>query len=53
MFEHDICVDLPNVLSHPVSRSDPNGGSESGPRRETIYRDSLPVFFFSKLNLYL
>ena len=34
------------VLSHPDSRSDPNGGSKPSPRHETIYWDSLPVFFF-------
>ena len=32
-------------LSHPDSRSDPNGGSELGLGRETIYWDSLPIFF--------
>ena len=35
-----------DMLSHPYSRSDPNGGSEPGVGRETIYWDSLPVFFF-------
>ena len=34
------------ILSHPDSRSDPNGGSELGSRREIIYWDSLSVFFF-------
>ena len=29
--------------SDPDSRSDPNGGYEPSPRRETIYRDSLPA----------
>ena len=33
-------------LSRPDSRSDPNGGSEPGSGRETIYWDSLPVYFF-------
>ena len=33
-------------MSLPDSRSDPNGGSEPSPGRETIYWDSLPVFFF-------
>ena len=33
-------------LSHPGSWSDPKGGSESSPGRETTYWDSLPVFFF-------
>ena len=33
-------------LSHPDSRSDPNDGSEPSSGRETIYWDSLPVFFF-------
>ena len=28
-------------LSHPDSQSDPNGGSEPGSGRETIYWDSL------------
>ena len=32
-------------LSHPASRSDPNGRSEPSSGRETIYWDSLPVFF--------
>ena len=40
-------------LSHPNSRFDPKGGSEPSPGRETIYWDSLPVFFSSELNLYL
>ena len=45
---------LRRLLSHPDSRSDPNGGFEPGSGRETIYWDSLPFFFFfSKLNLYL
>ena len=39
-------IPLAPVLSHPVSRSDPNGGSELSLGRETIYWDSLPVFFF-------
>ena len=33
-------------MSHPDSWSDPNGGSEPSSGRETIYWDSLPVFFF-------
>ena len=33
-------------VSHPDSGSDPNGGSEPSSGRETIYWDSLPVFFF-------
>ena len=33
-------------VSHPDSRFDSNGGSEPGSRRETIYWDSLLVFFF-------
>ena len=32
------------TLSHPDSRSDPNGGSELGSGRETIYWDSLLTF---------
>ena len=32
-------------VSHPDSRSDPNGGFEPVSGRETIYWDSLPVFF--------
>ena len=36
--------DFPTILSmdvsHPNSRSDPNGGSEPGPGRKTIYWDS-------------
>ena len=32
-------------LSHSDLWSDPNGGSEPGSGRETIYWDSLPVFF--------
>ena len=31
-------------MSHPDSWSDPNGGSESGSGRETIYWDSLLTF---------
>ena len=38
--------DHAHALSHPDSRSDPNGGSEPSSGRETIYWDSLPVFFF-------
>ena len=34
------------VVSHPESRSDPNGGSEPSSRRETQDWDSLPDFFF-------
>ena len=34
------------VVSRPDSRSDSDGGSESGLGRETIYWDSLPVIFF-------
>ena len=38
-------------MSHPHSRSDPNGGSELGAR---LYTGTLYLFFFfSKLNLYL
>ena len=33
-------------MSHLDSRSDPNGGFELGSGLETIYWDSLPVFFF-------
>ena len=33
-------------MTHPDSRSDPIGGSEPSSGRETIYWDSLPVFFF-------
>ena len=33
-------------LSCPDSRSDPIGGSKQVSGRETIYWDSLPVFFF-------
>ena len=32
-------------MSHPDSRSDPNGGSQPSSRREAIYWDSLPIFF--------
>ena len=32
-------------MSHPESRSDPIGGSEPSSGCETIYWDSLPVFF--------
>ena len=32
-------VDI-QVVSHPDPRSDPNGGSEPSPGRETIYWDS-------------
>ena len=32
-------------MSSPDSRSDPNGGSEPNSGCETIYWDSLPVFF--------
>ena len=39
-----ICCDK-RKLSHPDSRSDQNGVYEPGPGRETIYWDSLPVFF--------
>ena len=41
------------LVSHHDSRSDTNGESEPGSGHETINRDSLPVFFFSKLNLSL
>ena len=34
------------ILSHPVSRSDPIGGSELSSGCETIYWDSLPDIFF-------
>ena len=34
------------VVSHPDSRFDPIGGSEPGSGRETIYWDSLPIFYF-------
>ena len=40
-------------MSCPDSRSDPIGGSEPGSGCENIYWDSLPDFFFSKLNLYV
>ena len=42
-----------DLVSRPEARSDSNVGSEPGSGRETIYWDSLPVFFFSELNLYL
>ena len=35
-----------HAVSHPDSRSDPNDGFEPSSRCETIYWDSLPVFFF-------
>ena len=35
-------MDQMGMLSHPDSRSDLNGGSESSSGRETIYWDSLP-----------
>ena len=35
-----------SLLSHPNSRFDPIGGSEPVSGRETIYWDSLLVFFF-------
>ena len=38
-------------MSHPDSRSDPNGGSEPSSGRETIYWDSLSVFFFLRAEL--
>ena len=41
-----MCVEFRDEMSHPDSRSNPNGGSEPGSERETIYWDSLPVFFF-------
>ena len=31
------------TMSHPDSRSNPDGGSESGSGHETIYWDSLPA----------
>ena len=37
---------IEEVLSHLDSWSDPNGGSEPGSGRETIYWDSLPIYFF-------
>ena len=40
-------------MSHPNSRSYPNEESEPGLGHETIYWDSLPVFFSSEMNLYL
>ena len=39
------------LLSRPDSRSDSIGGSESSSGCETIYYDSLPVFFFFKVEL--
>ena len=36
----------PLLLSRPESRSDPIGGSEPSPGRETQDWDSLPDFFF-------
>ena len=36
---------LKSYVSHPDSRSDPKGGSEPSPGCETIYWDSLPIFF--------
>ena len=38
-------------VSHPDSLSDLKGGSEISPGCETIYWDSLPVFFFLKAEL--
>ena len=35
---------LHDLMSHPDSRSDLNGGSEPSPGRETIYWDSLLSF---------
>ena len=37
---------MKKAVSHPDSRSDPNGGFELSPERETIDWYSLPVFFF-------
>ena len=37
-------AELATFLSRPISRSDPNGGSEPSPGRETIYWDSLLTF---------
>ena len=42
---------MKKVVSHPDSRSDPNGGSEPSPERETIDWYSLPVFFRAELVL--
>ena len=38
-------------MSHLDFWSDPNGGFEPGSGRETIYWDSLPVFFFLRAEL--
>ena len=42
---------LEHQLSHPYSGSDSNGGSEPSLGRETIYWDSLPVFFFNLIKI--
>ena len=46
VIENSIIYKIYCNLSHPDFRSDPIGGSELSSGCETIYWDSLPVFFF-------